>query len=230
MEARVVALVPMRHESERVPGKNYRPFIGRPLFHHILEQLLQCPSIAEIVIDTDSSLIRESAAVHFPTVRVIDRPSHLRAATVSMNDVLLHDLTQVGADFYLQTHSTNPLLRSETILRAIERFLSVYPSHDSLFSVTRLQARLWDGLARAINHNPSMLLRTQDLPPVFVENSCLYLFAPETLERHHGRIGPRPLLFELDHIEAWDIDEEIDLTIAEALYALRGRDAEAELL
>ena len=87
-----------------------------------------------------------------------------------MNDVLLYDVTQVESDFYLQTHSTNPLLSTETITRAIHLFLDNYPSYDSLFSVTRIQTRLWDSMGRAINHNPAILLRTQDLQPVYEEN------------------------------------------------------------
>lgn len=221
MTARIVALVPMRHHSERVPGKNYRPFAGRPLYHHIVSSLLACPLIAEVVIDTDSPVILEDAARNFPQVRLLQRPSHLRAGTVPMNDILLNDVTQVVADFYLQTHSTNPLLRAETITRAIDLFLNYFPMYDSLFAVTRVQSRLWDGLARAINHNPAILLRTQDLPPVYEENSNFYIFTRNILEARHNRIGERPLMFEVDRLEAWDIDEEPDFQIAELLYLKR---------
>jgi len=218
---RIVALVPMRHHSERVPGKNYRPFAGKPLYHHVVSHLLACPTVTEVVVDTDSPVILEDAARHFPQVRLIERPEHLRAGTTPMNEVLLNDIGQVEADYYLQTHSTNPLLRTATISRAVEQFLAERPMYDSLFSVTRVQTRLWDGLARAINHNPAILLRTQDLPPVYEENSCLYLFTRTVLERRHNRIGERPLLFEIDRMEAWDIDEELDFQIAEFLYLNR---------
>lgn len=215
---RILSLVPMRHHSERVPGKNYHPFAGRPLYHHIVQSLLACPYIAQVVIDTDSPTIIEDCVRHFPRVRLIERPEHLRADTVPTNDVLLYDVTQVEADFYLQTHSTNPLLRTETITRSIETFLANYPVYDSLFGVTRWQMRLWDQLGRAINHNPAILLRTQDLPPVYEENSNLYIFTRSTLETRHNRIGERPFLFEIDRMEAWDIDEELDFRIAEFLY------------
>ncbi len=208
----------MRHNSERVPGKNYRPFAGRPLYHHIVGQLLACPQVSEVVIDTDSPAIMEDAARHFPQLRVIERPPHLRDGATPMNDVLLNATAQVAGDFYLQTHSTNPLLRAATISRAIDQFLAAYPLYDSLFGVTRLQSRLWDALARPVNHNPAILLRTQDLPPVYEENSNLYLFTRESLARRHNRIGERPLLFEIDRLEAWDIDEEHDFRIAELIY------------
>lgn len=216
----IVALVPMRHHSERVPGKNYRPLGGRPLYHHIVRSLLNCPYVKGVYIDTDSDSIKDDATKHF-NVHIIERPQHLRSDLTPMNDILLHDVSQIEADYYLQTHSTNPLLRTETITQAIEMFLSHYPVYDSLFSVTRLQTRLWDALGRALNHNPAILMRTQDLPPIYEENSCLYIFTRNILERRHNRIGERPLMFEIERTEAWDIDEEQDFRIAELLYADR---------
>lgn len=216
---RLVALMPMRHSSERVPGKNYRPFgDGKPLFHHMVEVMLACPLIDKIVIDTDSPTVKEQCAEKFPSVIVLDRPEHLRDGGIPMNDVLLNDVNQVPSEFYLQTHSTNPLLTKETLQRAIETFFKNYPVYDSLFSVTRVQTRFWDSLARAINHNPNILIRTQDLPPFFEENSCLYIFEGRTIRERHNRIGNRPYLFEIERLEAQDIDEEIDFRIADLVF------------
>jgi CMP-N-acetylneuraminic acid synthetase len=214
---RIVALVPMRHESQRVPGKNYRVFNGRPLYHWIVKSLLECPIISQVVIDTDSSFIMEDGKKHFPRVKILERAEQLRDGNIPMNEVLLYDMSQVEADYYFQTHSTNPLLKTKTISRAIKLFLENRSVYDSLFSVTRVQVRLWDSIARAINHDPSILLRTQDLPPVYEENSCIYIFSRPVLEKKRNRIGDRPLLFEIDRLEAWDIDEELDFQIAEFL-------------
>lgn len=216
MTPRIVALVPMRHDSERVPGKNYRPMAGQPLYRHIVQSLLATPDIAQVVIDTDSAVIKRDAAAEFPDVVVLDRPEHLRDGNIPMNDVLLNDIRQVEADLYLQTHSTNPLLRPATIQRALRRFLD-RPEHDSMFSVTRIQARLWSADGKPMNHDPAVLLRTQDLAPVYLENSCLYLFTGEMLRERGTRIGAKPLLFEIDRDEASDIDEEQDFRMVEAL-------------
>ena len=213
----IAALIPMRHHSQRVPGKNYRPLAGKPLFHHILQALQDVPEINEILVDTDSPPVIESLRQHFPAVRVIERPEHLRADATPMNDILMYDTSQVEADFYLQTHSTNPLLKAGTLSRAIQALLGNYPSYDSLFSVTRLQTRLWDGLGRAINHNPAFLIQTQDLPPVYEENSCIYIFTRQNLLARRNRLGERPMMFEVNTAEAWDIDEEMDFAIAEFL-------------
>lgn len=218
-DKKIVALMPMRHRSERVPGKNYRPFgDGKPLFHHMVDVMLACPLVEKIVIDTDSPEIKEQCAVKYPQVIVLDRPEHLRDGATPMNDVLLRDIQEVPSRFYMQTHSTNPLLRPETLGKAVETFFDNYPVYDSLFSVTRQQTRYWDPLGRAINHNPNILLRTQDLPPVYEENSCIYIFEGETLIQKHNRIGNRPFLFEIEPVEAQDIDEEIDFQIADLIY------------
>ena len=218
---KIVALVPMRHHSARVPGKNYRPLAGKPLYQHIIETLLDCPEIGDVVVDTDSPVVMQGLAQAFPQVRVIERPEELRADTIPMNEILLHDTGLFPADLYLQTHTTNPLLRPATISKAIQTLQAQYPAYDSLFSVTRVQTRLWDGLGRAINHNPAILLRTQDLPPVYEENSCIYIFDRETLARRRNRLGERPYLFEIDRAEALDIDEELDFTIADMMMKQR---------
>lgn len=204
----------MRHTSVRVPGKNYRLIGGKPLYGYILDTLLQVPEVDQIVVDTDSPIILEGLAKDYPMVVGIERPEHMRADTVPMNDILLYDTNLVKADWYLQTHSTNPLLKPETIQRAIQALEADYPAHDTLFGVTRLQTRLWDADNRPINHNPAELLRTQDLPPVYEDNSCLYLFQRHALTAHGTRLGARPLMFEIPVAEAIDVDEELDFTIA----------------
>lgn len=214
---KLIALVPMRHHSQRVPGKNYRLLAGKPLYQHIVETLLNVPEISGIVVDTDSDSVIDGLRQNFPQVNVINRPGHLRADDVPMNDILIHDTEQFPADFYLQTHSTNPLLKAQTVSQAINSFLQQYPNRDSLFSVTRLQTRLYDQHGNAINHDPSVLIQTQDLPPVYEENSCLYIFTRPNLLKKHHRISDTPLMFEIDADEAWDIDEELDFAICDFL-------------
>jgi len=213
----ILALVPMRHHSQRVPGKNFRLLAGKPLYQHIIETLLAVPEISQIVVDTDSEPVMDGLRRDFPQVCILPRPEHLCADTIPMNEILIYDTSQTEADFYIQTHSTNPLQRTETIRRAIQNFLADYPAHDSLFSVTRLQTRLYDQHGRALNHDPALLLQTQELPPVYEENSCIYIFTRQNLVARRNRLGQRPLMFEMDAAEAWDIDEELDFAICDFL-------------
>ena len=220
---RIVALVPMKHNSVRVPGKNFRDFAGQPLFYYIIESLLGCPLISEVVVNTDSLHIRRDLATDFPTVRILQRPVELCGDKVSMNDILLYDTSQIEADFYLQTHSTNPLLRTDTITESIDSFLKNYPRYDSLFSVTKFQKRLWDKYGSPVNHDPSVLICTQDLAPLYEENSCIYIFTGNNLKERGTRIGLSPWMFEIDTEEAFDIDTMSDFKIAELLYLNNAR-------
>ena len=174
------------------------------------------------MIDTDSPTDQAAAArSEFPQVLVVDRPKHLRDGETPMNDVLLNTIKQVTADIYLQTHSTNPLLSAETIETAIATFRAARGRNDSLFGVTRHSAAPVGRERRPVNHDPAVLMRTQDLAPIFVENSTMYLFTRESLTSTGNRIGRTPMMFEVDKLEAHDIDDEADFVIAEMLYRQR---------
>jgi CMP-N-acetylneuraminic acid synthetase len=170
---KTIGLVPMKGHSERVPGKNLKLFHGKPLFYYVINSLLQSGEVDEVCVNTDSKELAGAVLELFPQVRIIDRPEAIQGDFVSMNKIIEHDLEQTDADLYLQSHSTNPLLRAETVAAAVRRFKQLLREgqKDSLFSVTRLQTRLYDKAGEPINHSPSELLRTQDLPPVFEENS-----------------------------------------------------------
>lgn len=216
----VVAFMPMRHSSERVPGKNYRDFNGEPLFHHMLQTLLGCPEVTQVVIDTDSPTVADQCAEKFPSVLVLPRPDYLMGGEMAMTEILRYDAKQVKADWYLQVHSTSPLLRSETVSEGLATLEKSLDTHDSLFSVTRLQTRLYDADFKPVNHDPAVLLRTQDLPPLYEENSGMYVFSNQQIAEGR-RFGDRPLLYEIDPLEATDIDEEADFVLAETLQCIK---------
>lgn len=225
MNPKIAALVPMRHHSQRVPGKNYRLIAGKPLYQHVIENLLQVGEISQVVVDTDSPEIMKGLAANFPQVRVIERPEVLRADDLSMNEILIHDVQQLPEEHYLQTHSTNPLVSPNTIARAIRSYLDNLRNFDSLFAVTQIKVRLWDAEGKPINHDPNVLLQTQDLPPIYEENSCFYIFSKQNLITRRNRLGQRPAMFEISKEEAWDIDEEIDFQIVELLLRQRGAES-----
>jgi CMP-N-acetylneuraminic acid synthetase len=200
-----------------MPEKNWREIAGRPLYTYILDTLHQVDKIELIVVDTDSPVLKQGISADYPQVLIIDRPENLRAGETPMNEVIQHDVGQIDSEFYIQTHSTNPLLKAATVQRALEQFQNKFPGNDSLFGVTELQTRLWNADGKPINHDPSQLLRTQDLPPVFEENSTLYIFERDTFIQSSNRIGSNPLLFTVPADEAIDIDNELDLELAEFL-------------
>lgn len=218
----VTALLPMKGHSERVPNKNLRDFSGRPLFEYVLTSLLAAERIAKVAVNTDSPEIAARAQKHSERVIVVERPDNIRGDFIPMNDIIAYDLAQLEGAHFLQTHSTNPLLTPASINHAIDRYFDKLGQFDSLFSVTRMQTRLYDQDGRPINHDPGELRRTQDLPPVFEENSNIYIFSRDSFaSAGNKRIGKRPQMFEIKALEAMDIDEEADFTLAKLLYQVR---------
>lgn len=212
----IKALVPMKGYSERVPQKNIRPLVGKPCFHWVMEALMRSKYVDEIVVNTDSPEIAENAKKNFSKVTILERPEFLLGDMVTIQPLIAYDLSQVKGDFFLQTHSTNPLITTETIDGAIEAFFA-QKEHDALFSVTETKQRFYWADGRGVNHDPAVLIRTQDLEPIYHENSCFYIFSRETNERTQTRLGSKPLMYPIDRLEAADIDDMEDFYWAEFL-------------
>jgi CMP-N-acetylneuraminic acid synthetase len=217
---RIVALLPLKAHSARVPGKNFKPLAGHPLFDWILRTLLALPEVAEIVINTDARAhLTEAGLRESPRILLRDRQPELCGDFVSMNRVLADDIAAVPADVYVMTHVTNPLLRADTIRAALRAFnlARLAGKNDSLFAVNRHQARFYHADASPVNHDPQNLVRTQDLAPYFEENSNLYLFTAASFAATQARIGHSPLLFETPRLESWDIDDPEGWRLAEIM-------------
>lgn len=215
---KVVALMPMKGNSERVPNKNMKDFNGKPLYHRVVETLLASKFITKVVINTDSEKIIEDVKQSYPTVQTLWRPKELCGDFVSMNKIIKHDIDAESADLYIQTHSTNPLMKAETLDAGIQDYLDNKVKYDSVFSVTKIQTRFYDKNGKPHNHNPEELLRTQDLDPLFEENSNFFIFTKQSFEEANARIGNNAKMFVMDKVEAIDIDEPEDFVIAEAIH------------
>ncbi len=212
---KITALVPMKGHSVRVPNKNIRSLAGRPAFHWILESLSKSKYVGKVVINTDSEEIAKSAQDNFK-VTILKRPEFLLGDMVSIQPLIEYDLSHTDGEFYLQTHSTNPLVTTETIDKAIEAFFA-QKEHDALFSVTEVKTRFYWPNGKGINHDPKHLIRTQDLEPIYEENSCLYIFSKKTNNKTKNRLGSNPIMFPMNKLEAVDIDTMDDFYFAECL-------------
>jgi len=221
---KIIALLPMKGHSERIYNKNLKNFHGRPLYQRIVNTLLDSKFIDKVVINTDSEEIKKNIFSEYGRkIVIIDRPLNIQGDFVSMNKIIEYDLNNLTDKYhFLQTHSTNPLLKISTIDKAIEKYFDITNKNtfDSLFSVTRFQTRFYWQTGDPINHNPNDLIRTQDLPVIYEENSNFYIFSRDSFySNDKKRIGKRPYLFEMDKIEATDIDEPEDFIIAKKLYS-----------
>lgn len=208
------ALVPIKGYSKRVPNKNFRMLTDKPLYKHILNTLSKSKLIDEIYIDTD---VKDKFDLSdYNNVQIIDRPEELMGDMVPVNALIQHDLTIVKADIILQTHTTNPFLTVKTVDKCIKKFQD--ERLDSLFTVTPHYKRFWNGECEPINHNPNELLRSQDLPPLYEDNSCVYLFTRDFFGKYGVRMNKKSKMFILNEKEETiDIDTNFDWRVAECL-------------
>ena len=207
----------MKHHSERVPGKNFRLLAGKPLYRWILDTLLSSCYVSEVIINTDSHLLLENYVLNgHPKVILRKRKPEICGDRVSMNKVIADDLQAYPRDSYLMTHATNPFISLDTLNKAIRSYYSnLVKGLDSLFSVNIHQTRMYDQYLSPVNHSVGELLRTQDLPPLYEENSCLYLFSQDSFMSTQNRIGRKPGIYATPKMESLDIDNQDDWSHAE---------------
>ncbi|NKB82219.1 MAG: acylneuraminate cytidylyltransferase family protein [Nitrospirales bacterium] len=215
----------MKANSERVKGKNFKDFLGKPLFRWILDSLLEVEEIEQVIINTDArDILQEKGFAESDRILIRDRKPEICGDMVSMNLVLADDVKSIEADIYLMTHTTNPLISTDTIRRALSTFQQEQSegAADSLFTVDKIQNRFYRADGSAVNHNPNNLVRTQDLEPWFQENSNLYIFTRGSFAETNARIGMKPMMFESPKFESIDIDtpEDWDFAFVAARYLM----------
>lgn len=210
---KTVAIVPIKFNSERVKNKNIKKFTnGKPLCCYIFETLKKVKEIDKIYVFCSDEKIID----YIPKgVIFLKRDKSLDSSTTKINEVLRSFSEKVDSDYYVLTHATAPFIKSETINECLEKVK--YGEYDSSFTVEKLQTFLWED-NEPINYNLNDIPRTQDLNPIYVETSGLYIFNRETILKHNRRIGNNPYMKEISKIEAIDIDENEDFFIADAVY------------
>lgn len=210
---KVAAFLPLKANSSRVPGKNFKEFCGKPLFRWVFDNLLSISEIDLIIINTDArSILLQHGLKESERVIIRDRPKEICGDDISMNKIISDDVKNVSADTYIMTHTTNPLLSKNTISSALKIFRSHIKANtaDSLFTVNKIQTRFYDGDANAINHDPKNLIPTQNLEPWYEENSNLYIFSEDSFKKTNARIGLRPSMYVTPFLESIDIDTPQD--------------------
>ena len=210
---KIVAVVPMKLNNERLPNKNTLSFKnGKPLCNYILDTLLAVKGIHETyVYCSDDRIIP-----YLPNnVRYLKRSSELDSSTTSMNEVLKAFAVDVHSDIYILAHATAPFILPISIEEALFRVIS--GENDSAFSVIQLNEFLWTDKG-PLNYDLANIPRTQDLPRMFAETSGFYIFRRGLLEAHNRRIGFNPYKCFVDKIQAIDIDDKHDFILADAIY------------
>lgn len=211
---KIVAMVPIKLNNERLPNKNTKDLAGKPLIHYILSTLRKVPEIDETyVFCSDEAIIP-----YLPEgIKFLKRSPELDLPTANFTQFFDVFQQKVDADIYVFTHATAPFLQKETIERCIDKVKS--REYDSAFTASKVQDFLWkDGMP--VNFDASNLPRSQDLEPIYRETSGVYVFRSHVFRETKRRIGDRPFIAEVSWVEAVDINTQDDFDLACAVLAL----------
>ena len=209
------AFIPIKLNSERVPNKNFYEISGKPLFYYILSTLQSVEIVDEIVIDIDHVEIKEKVNKYFNDIKFNLRKDNLSSPTESVNKIIASNIDNFKNEYIIQTHVTNPLLTSSSINQAAEQFIK---NKKPLFSVNMFQSRFYNSSNKPINHDVDILLPTQELEPIYEENSNFYIFSKKQFKNNSNkRIGENSVYYETSKFESFDIDNFDDLNLVKKL-------------
>jgi len=202
---KIIATIPIKRKSERVPGKNFRDINGIPLYQITIEKLKNC-DFDKIYVDTDSEEIKEYCLKN--AIEIIDRLPHLAENSANGNDLLNYHSSIINADIYFQIFITAPTLSVQSINNCI-KILKNAKNYDSILTVEEIYSWFWFD-NNPVNYNPVELPRSQDAKPVIKETTGLYGIRKNALLANKCRIGNKPYFFKVDPSETLDLDNEED--------------------
>ena len=212
---KVVSMIPIKLNSERVKNKNIRRFFDeKPLVSFISEAIIGSSYIDEAYVYCSDEKIKK----YIPAgIRFLQRPDFLDGNAYNCNDIIREFMKVVDSDIYSVNHTTAPFTLSNSIDKCIEA-VGGSSEYDSASLVKKLQTFFWTEEGKAMNFNPQQFPRTQDLKPIYTETSGAHVFTREVFQKYDRRVGICPCLIEVSEIESLDIDTEEEMTIALAIY------------
>ena len=210
---KTVALVPIKLNNERFPGKNIKTFFdGTPLMHLIQRVCLLAREIDKTYVYCSDESVTEFL---LPDVKFLQRPEYLNRNEYGSNHIIAEFIKTIDADVYLETHATAPFARAETFDFCINKVAS--GEYDSAFCAKMLKTFLWRN-GKPLNFDPNNFPRTQDLPIIYAEAPGAYVFSKNTFLKYGRRVGENPYIHEVSDIEATDIDYPEDFETANIIY------------
>jgi len=201
---RIIALIPAKENSTRLPNKNIKPLLGKPLVAWSIESALRSKYIDEVIVSTDSELIKTISIQY--GAKVLDRPKELCTPESHIKETIKHTIKNIDTDYVLLMNPTSPLRGN------LDNFISEFDpkNYDCVASVEECKIYPW-GISEIANQ--------QELKPFMWDTGSLYihkreyimdnLYWPTNKNRMQPIITPEWMNKE--------IDTEIDFVIVEAL-------------
>ena len=210
---KVVAVIPIKLNNQRLPGKNVRPLGGKVLCQYLFETVQQVQCIDETYVYCSDESIKRYVpqGIHF-----LRRPKELDADTVKSKDILQMFISTINADIYVLMHVTQPFITEETITNAINKV--VLYNYDSAFAAHKIKEFVWYN-GKTVNYSLTDVVRTQELQPVYIEGE-LFVFEKKVFTENGRRIGEHPWIQPYGWKERMCIEDIQDFEMAEAVVEL----------
>lgn len=212
IKMKAACFIPIKANSERVPGKNCRLLNKKPLYSYIVEHALEANCFDDIFVDTNSEEIKKYAISK--QIKIIDRLDILVHNTANGNDLLNYHISLYPEyDYYFQLFATAPFLQAKSIKGCYDILINS-EIYDSCFTALKSHGFYWYNNL-PVNYRPNILPRSQDMIPLIEETTGLYGITREALLKYRCRIGKNPFIYGVDKFEAVDINTETDFLLAE---------------
>ena len=218
-----LAVIPARGGSKGIPKKNIQCVGDKPLLCYAIDSILDSGIDADIVVSTDSDEIAQVALGHGGAY-VINRSKSISGDGAKTEDALLDALDQMESlygktyEVVLTVQPTSPFRKPETVKRFWNEFSEIGSEYDAMLTLNETRTDYW--VEEEGNYHrlyPDAPRRRQDRKPLYIENSCLYATTVDALRETHSVLGNNVQGFLIDEREALDINEPIDLTLANLL-------------
>lgn len=225
---KVLAIIPARGDSKRVPRKNAKPILGKPLLLYSVEAALGSKRVDRVVVSTDDNELE--AISRKAGADVVVRPKSLAGDTATSESALVHVLDELKKkenyepDVLVFLQCTSPVREKDDIDNAIQFFEK--NKLDSLFSACRNDKFIWRADPTgpvSLNYDYKNRKREQDVPLEYRENGSIYVFYPKILREQNNRLGGKIGVYEMDFWNSFQVDSVEDLELIEWILAKRSK-------
>jgi CMP-N,N'-diacetyllegionaminic acid synthase len=222
----IVAIVPARGGSKRIPRKNIALLHGRPLLVYTLDAAVAALGRDRVFVSTDDRAVARVA--EDAGVAVIERPAALASDSASTESALIHALEDsrvvaLGAKWMMTLPPTSPLRGASAIRGFLAKVGLEEESPDCYLSMTESRGDYWRSVdGRWSRLFPDAPRRQQDRAPLYEENSAIYLTSVRALRATGSILGHQPQGVPIDRLAGFDVNEPADLEYADWALGRRG--------
>ncbi|QMU66474.1 MAG: pseudaminic acid cytidylyltransferase [Flavobacteriaceae bacterium] len=225
----MLAIIPARGGSKRIPRKNIRPFLGKPIIAYSIETAIQSNLFDEVMVSTDNEEIAKIAMAYgakIPFLRSDDNSNDF-ATTADVLVEVIKKYKELGKEFTYCSciYPTSPFITQELIKQSIEKLISgkfdcVFPILRYSFPIQRAM-RIDKEHRIAMINSENMSKRSQDLIPSFHDAGQFYSFHISKFLEEKKLWTSNTSYIEISELEAQDIDNETDWKLAELKYKIK---------